>query len=54
MTVTVKIWLGAMGVMISGPSVVEDVGSGAGGASLDGGDGGAGASVGEGSTFVMT
>lgn len=47
-TVTVKIWLGAIGVMMSGPSDEEAVGAGAGGASLDA----AGASVGDGSTFV--
>jgi hypothetical protein len=47
--VTVKIWLGAIGVMISGPSDEEAVGAGGAGALL----GGAGASVGEGSTLVM-
>lgn len=55
--VTVKIWLGAIGVIISGPSDEEAVGAGgAGGASLGGAGaplGGAGAPVGEGSTFVM-
>jgi hypothetical protein len=45
-TVTVKIWLGAIGVMINGPSDVEEA-VGAGDAL-----GAAGASVGEGSTFV--
>lgn len=58
-TVTVKIWLGAIGVMIKGPSDEEAVGAGgagAEGASLGGAGapvGGAGASVGEGSTFVI-
>ena len=62
--VTVKIWLGAIGVIINGPSDEEAVGAGAaGGASLEGAGaplegagaplGGAGAPVGEGSTLVM-